>query len=370
MTTSYNKNSLGCTVAVTQTAVPDYRVGFFRKLRERQARLCLLTGSGYFSEALFTDPRAWEFARRLENRFLFGRRLLWQAGGIREALGADVWIFEMNPRILSSWFVLGIRRVLGRPSIGWGHAWPRGGRSSPSVRVRNAMRSLCHGLLVYSFLQKQELVESGIAKPIHVAANAIYERDQMTPVGREDATGIIYVGRMVPDKKVDLLLDGFVEAMPRLPPESCLHLVGDGPLVASLAESVRRHGIGHRVVFHGHVSNPERLREIYARSLVSASPGYAGLSLTQSFGYGVPVLIGRDEPHSPEIEVAREGFNAVFFASDDSEALAGAIVDVFLESDRWRSAAKAISGDCSSVYSIEAMVDAFVSASNRCLSMD
>ena len=93
---------------------------------------------------------------------------------------------------------------------------------------------------------------------------------------------------------------------------------------------------------------------------MSVSPGYVGLSLTQSLWFGVPALIARDEPHAPEIEAAKPGMNAVFFDSDEPEALGKALVDAFERRDLWLERAPAIAEACVRRYSLESMVDAIV----------
>ena len=56
--------------------------------------------------------------------------------------------------------------------------------------------------------------------------------------------------------------------------------------------------------------------KVFGAAIVNVCPGYAGLSITQSYWFGVPTIIGRDELHSPEIEAAIDGENTVFFESD------------------------------------------------------
>ena len=76
----------------------------------------------------------------VRNRYLLGRRLLWQAGCSRAVVAAEVAVLELNPRVLSSWAVLLARRTLRRPTVLWGHAFPRAGREARSDRVRGLMR--------------------------------------------------------------------------------------------------------------------------------------------------------------------------------------------------------------------------------------
>ncbi len=136
-------------------------------------------------------------------------------------------------------------------------------------------------------------------------------------------SAVIYVGRFARSKKVDLLVEAFGRAVAR-GLEADLILVGAGELDNEISRIVDSHGIESRVLRPGWIVDPTELGRYYARSFVSVSPGFAGLGLTQSLGYGVPSLVSRDEPHSPEIELADIG-GVTFFETDNADSLAIAI---------------------------------------------
>jgi len=139
-------------------------------------------------------------------------------------------------------------------------------------------------------------------------------------------------------------------------------VVCDGPLRGELEGRVVDLGLEGRVEILGHVSDIAVLREIYRRSIAAVSPGYVGLSLIQSLGNGVPMLIARDEPHAPEVEAVVDGVNGMFFESDSTDALAAALVVVADQRERWASRRQEIADRARSIYSVEHMVDAFVAA--------
>ena len=92
---------------------------------------------------------------------------------------------------------------------------------------------------------------------------------------------------------------------------------------------------GDAIRFAGHVSDGDRLRELFEPAIASVSPGAVGLSIVQSNSFGVPMIVARDEPHGPEIEAARDGENSILIPSDSSEALAEALVAAAAARDRW-----------------------------------
>jgi glycosyltransferase involved in cell wall biosynthesis len=172
---------------------------------------------------------------------------------------------------------------------------------------------------------------------------------------------VLYVGRLIATKKPELLLKAFGVAVRRgaVPAASNLVFVGDGPLKDALQEECRTHNLMQRVRFEGHISDARRLREFYAEALVATSPGYLGLSAIQAFAAGVPMLVARDEPHSPEVEACREHFNTLFVASDSVEAWASAIGSAFQSADDLVRRRGEISADIADRYTYERMLETF-----------
>lgn len=348
-------------VVVVQTIVPDYRERFYALLRDRLgSRLLLLAGGEDFAPALMPSESV-EYVR-VTNHFVFGRRFLWQSGALRPALRAEVAVLVLNPRIVTVWAILGLRRLRGRRTVLWGHAWPRQGRSSRSDVVRHLLRRLADTLVVYMDAEVRELRERMPKADVVAAPNALYLESEIAPAMPARARDFVCVGRLVPAKKVELLLEAFAIAVERLPADVRLVYVGDGPLRASLEARATDLGIRDRVVFLGHLGDIDDLRSAYAEAIASVSPGYVGLSLIQSIGFGVPMLAAREEPHAPEIAAAVEGESVRFFPSDSPHALASLLVAMAKERQSWLSRRAEISRFARETHSVENMVESFVSA--------
>jgi glycosyltransferase involved in cell wall biosynthesis len=294
------------------------------------------------------------------NHFLAGRHMLWQSGIVRRSFGAPPMVVEMNPRTISTWCVLLIRRVLGRPTVGWGHVWPRSGRSSRSVPVRRLMWRLTHAVLLYTPAEHDELETMGVNRPAAVAPNAVHSRSRVVPAAGA-RRHVLQVGRLVPAKKPDLLVRAFAAAADDLPHETELWFVGEGPMRAELETLCAEHALAERVRFFGAVHEPEDLRPIFDECLVACSPGYAGLSVTQALSFGLPCVVADNEPHAPEISLADES-NSRAFSADSASSLAGTLVDVFLARGDWIAATDGISHTCLERYSAEAMAEGFSAA--------
>jgi glycosyltransferase involved in cell wall biosynthesis len=352
-------------LVLQQTALADYRVPVVEAIRAHGVDLAVCCGRDYFDPTVTITSEIAGPLVLCDNLFFARRRLAWQRGAVLCVVRADRAIIEANPRLLSNWAILLLRRMLGKPTVIWGHPWPRAGEGTRSDAVRHQMRRLATTILVYTETGREQLASRMPGKRILAAPNALYPRSETGDAPRDTSPAhFVYVGRLVASKKPLLLIDAFLRAIERGLDEDCrLIVVGDGPeMVAarSLAQSSQAAG---RVELRGRVA-PGSVRGFYERAIASVSPGYVGLSITQSLSYGVPMIFARDEPHAPEIEAARVGFNAVEVPSDDSEALADALISVARDRDRWGRARVAIAADCAARYSLDVMVARLLEAAS------
>ncbi len=352
-------------IRLLQTCLPDYRVPVFSEAARRlPGEFRLYSGPDYFTPDVRVTEDCHDWRSPLHNRYLFGRRFLWQPKALQTLLVADVAVMELNPRILSNWAVLAIRSVFGAPTVLWGHAWARQGGASPINIVRLLMMRMAAAVVTYTATQRRQLTPMLKGKPIFTAPNSLVSANDCDP-GRTSVEGlrrIIYVGRLNPSKKVGLLVEGFARAIDRLPGQVELCIVGEGAERPALSARASTLGVASRVRMLGHISNHEILKELYAGAFCSASPGYVGLSCIQSFSFGVPLLVADKEPHAPEIEACEEGRNSVFFKADDAQDMADKLALLWAERGRWHARRAEISRDIADNYSVESMVGGLVAA--------
>jgi glycosyltransferase involved in cell wall biosynthesis len=349
-------------VVILQTVVPDYRGPFFEELRKHvSGDVELLAGDEDWQTDIVHARGSADV--RLGNVFLLGRRLLWQVGAIRPLLRADVAVVSLNPRVLTGWIVLVSRGVMRRRTVVWGHAWPRKGRGRRSDALRAVMRRSASTLVVYTETEARQVAQDSPKVKVVAAPNALYRRSEIGPTETvEPPTDVVYVGRLTPSKHVDLLVDAFVSAEAELPEDTRLVIVGDGPLRETLEVRARASSRPTRILFAGHVSSVDDVRAIYANAVVSVSPGPVGLSLIQSLGFGVPMILARDADHGPESEAAADGENVVMFSPTARDALARALVDVLGRRDEWLARRQSIADPIRDTYSIERMAALFAAA--------
>lgn len=349
------------TIVMVQTVVPDYRTSFYAELASRLGpQFTLLAGSEDWERDVRTTGSV--AYRSVRNVFIAHRRLLWQVGTLRPMLGADVAVLSLNPRILTSWIGLIGRRAMRRRTVLWGHAWPRRGRHSWTDKLRAIMRKLAHTIIVYSETEAADLAAAAPGIDVVAAPNALYRYGELGPPRPVTGlpTDIVCVGRLSRSKAPGLLLEAFEQAIDSLPADVRLVYVGDGPLREILESRTEHLGLRNRVVFAGHISTLDELRTVYSRAIASAAPGEVGLSLIQSHGFGVPMIMSWLPGHGPEIEAAEDGVNVITFRAGAPQSLAEAIVSAATNRENWLARRESIAASTRARYSVEGMAEAFV----------
>jgi glycosyltransferase involved in cell wall biosynthesis len=338
-----------------------YRQEFLNCLLEQaeENELVFLVGDEHFGIGVSTAVDSPLIRRTGQNRFLARRRLAWQPHVIRPAILAETAVVELNPRIISTWFVLIVRSLLRRRTLAWGHAWPRAGRHARSDRLRHVVRSLSGGLILYMEEDRKALLADRFKKPIYVAPNSMARSSQQRAVGPiGERSSVLWIGRLVAVKKPYLAIDAFRLALPELRKSTKLLMVGEGPewdrCVASATDLIE----AARVQFLGGVDE-ESVAELFGSALASVATGYVGLNATQSIGYGCPMLYPSGEPHAPEISALDES-NSLSFYGGDPTALAKAIIEIERSQDRFDR--EAISQRARKTYSAERMAVNFLEA--------
>jgi len=128
----------------------------------------------------------------------------------------------------------------------------------------------------------------------------------------------LYVGRLSPEKNVDLLIEAFREF-----PDYSLTVVGTGPLASHCANTS-----GPNVRFLGHI-NKNEIHGVYAASDALILPSVKepwGLVVEEALYFGLPVIISSRVGCGDDI--VAHGFNGLVFESGSLEGLKEAIVNL------------------------------------------
>jgi glycosyltransferase involved in cell wall biosynthesis len=296
----------------------------------------------------------------INNIFIFDKIII-QLIPLAKFLKCETLLLDLNPRLIHVIPILFIRKLFRKKTVLWGHAYSQS-PNSIGEKFRGLSRSLASAILTYTDTQKFELQKIYKNKPIYSAPNALYFESQFFFDPLSIRTNITYVGRMTEKKKPLLLVRAFKESIGKLPPSTKLILVGDGPLAGEIKKLCIDLNILDRCSILGHIDDYPTLNKIYSTSIISVSPGYVGLSITQSFTFGVPMIISKDEVHSPEIEAAQEGFNSIYFDTDNISSLAAKITLAVNDRPNTFDTGVEIMRSCKSKYTVEKMASGILSS--------
>ncbi len=136
---------------------------------------------------------------------------------------------------------------------------------------------------------------------------------------------VVAIGRLVPQKGFDLLIEAFATVVPRLP-AARLEIWGDGPEAERLATLIATTSLGGSVRLCGETRDPATA--IQRSALVVLSSRVEGFPnvLLEAMSLGRPV-VAFDCPHGPA-EIIRDGIDGRLVPAGDTAALADAMVAI------------------------------------------
>jgi glycosyltransferase involved in cell wall biosynthesis len=215
--------------------------------------------------------------------------------------------------------------------IFWGH------RYSNNVvinKVRDLLMLITDGILLYSNSEVVRMNSRGIENSkIFVAPNTMYISN-CSDGSSSIKNSFIFVGRAQKRKQVDILIRSFSEILDRIPSYVKLNIIGSGVENENLKILANQLNISDRVNFMGEIIDEEKLKYLFHQAYAYISPGPVGLSVLQSFAYGIPVVTNHSGKHGPEFSNLIPNNNALLFNNfgELKEILVSLCVDSSLSS--------------------------------------
>lgn len=138
-----------------------------------------------------------------------------------------------------------------------------------------------------------------------------------------DAWVVGNVGRLHHDKDQATLIRGFAKALPQLPANSLLLIMGSGPLEQTLKNLAAELGVADKVVFAGQVPNGRRYFRAFDVFALTSDHEPFGMVLLEAMAAGLPIICS-DSGGGAEVV---QGVGALF-ALGDVDALAAKLLSV------------------------------------------
>lgn len=268
----------------------------------------------------------------------------------------DIVICMQNIRLLNLWQLsLNMRRKFKLIQWGIGVSSAKGLRSqSRTVRtIRNFLMEFADAVVFYSNFPLQFIKEAHLPKSF-VALNTV---DNKLSKGLyslpKDA--FIFIGSLNKRKGLREMVAAFHRYL-QLNPVNIkkLLIIGDGEEYHYLSEFISSHGLQDNILMLGKIECPQEKAAFFRRSIASISLNQAGLSVLESFSFGVPFITKKDAVSGGE-HLNIKDFENGFLVEG---------IDDFVEKLRWIDGhledAKKLGEAAFSYYSNEANMDLMV----------
>jgi len=227
-------------------------------------------------------------------------------------------------------YLEGSRRVCDR-SFGWvnclwGHYVDRCGSRHPRnvlarFQVTREAPSFAGHWIAPSAYSRDQLLRRGMdSGHVHHVPNPLGWIDETVPPHEESGPRFLFLGRLVPNKGCDVLLEAMASV-----PRANLSILGEGPERAGLEAKSRDLGLDERVSFLGWASAQVVARHLRAsRALVVPSvwPEPFGLVALEAYREGCAVVASRVGGLA---DLVRDGLTGILVPPGDPASLARAL---------------------------------------------
>jgi glycosyltransferase involved in cell wall biosynthesis len=203
---------------------------------------------------------------------------------------------------------------------------------------------------------KSKLEEGGFG-PVEVVYNGIPVLPPVALAG--SSQDISFVGRLVPEKGLHVLLDAFALVIRTLP-DARLLIAGEGPARPPLEAACRTRGLDRNVIFLGQLDQ-QRQREALRTAAVHAVPSLwaepFGLVAVEAMFRGQAVVAS---DHGGLAEIVQDGLTGRLVPPGDPEALAAALLELLRDPQRAASLGQAGYRRAAAEFSLERFSDRFI----------
>ena len=178
------------------------------------------------------------------------------------------------------------------------------------------------------------------ARTVVLESGIFFERYRVHSRGQRENPALIFVGRLVRHKRVDLAIEAFRRVL-ELCPKARFTITGDGPMRGKLMEQYKDLVSGGQLVFTGFVDESTKI-DLYAASdffvITSEREGFPRV-VAEAMASGVPVITTRCEGNGTADVVRRNGVGVI--SRHDADDVAKSLVDLWWTPNGYEAVAAA-----------------------------
>lgn len=146
---------------------------------------------------------------------------------------------------------------------------------------------------------------------LFVADNTV----RVLPIEEKRKEHVLFVGSLYKAKKIFELLTCYKKANDICSNVPNLVIIGDGEEAECVRNWVKDNGLEAKIMLTGAIYDEKMLSDYFSRAIICISPDQAGLTVLQSFGYGVPFATHKDAFTGGERLNIKSGENGVLLES-------------------------------------------------------
>lgn len=298
-------------ILILQNKILHYRLPLYNELSKYYNVSVLHSGDTCGNENI-------KFKEILVKNYMLGP-FNFQKGVVKKALSKEfdfvIIMFDFHYPLN---ILIMILKAKNTNYILWGQ-WLTGNLITDKLRVYFSNKK--QKSILYTESAKKEFIDRGVLKAnLFVANNTIDVGERYKCFKELDKNTILFIGSLNKRKQLDVLLNAFFEIIDDIPKSINLVIIGDGEEKEKLIKLIENLNLKNRVFMKGKITNNKNLIGFYKKALVNVSYGQAGLSVLQSFGYGVPFITKINAVSGGEKTNIINGYNG-YLCDDTLEAL-------------------------------------------------
>jgi glycosyltransferase involved in cell wall biosynthesis len=217
-----------------------------------------------------------------------------------------------------------------------------------------------------SIMTKNNLELLGIdSKNIHIIQNGVDLRRICIINPSENKCDVIFVGRLIKEKNVDVLIEAICHLRKDLPNVQC-HIIGDGPEKEKLIGLIVKCGLPGKVRFFDFMEHDEVIARIKSSKMLilpSSREGF-GMVVVEAFACGIPVITVR-ETRNAAVELISEETGLI--VNLDAKELSNAIYTLINMKDENRKKMSRSAMDSAGAYDWDNIADKLMHFYNKAI---
>ena len=233
-------------------------------------------------------------------------------------------------------------------------------------------RENCSGFICYSEQAKKYYSET-YKNECCVAYNSVYKKHSLsekkeivklikTRYSNNEKCKIVYLGRLSPQKKVDLILKAVAKLKRKYNISAVI--IGSGKIKSDLENIAENLNITDRVAFTGEIYSKEDKSKILNNCQLGVLPGLGGLAIQEMLWHALPVITSSAD--GTEIDMVKNASSGIYIKNMTLNALVKSI-DSFIKMTRVQKKEMSINGLNIVIqkYNINNMINILVSFTER-----